>query len=607
MPTQPLDTLSSPQPSFRSRSADARAATPRPSAHPPGTGAPMRHDVPVADDCLALQRLYHFERSEPDRVAFVQPMGVAGGGEVREITWRNALDQTRRMAQHLRRMELPAGSRIAILSKNCVHWLLADYAIWMAGHVSVPIYPTLAPRTVAQVLAHSGASLVFIGKLDDWDTLKAGLPAGLEAIALPLAPPNPYPHWNVIVAATPALPGHPVRPADDLATIVYTSGTTGESKGAMHTFGTLAWAAQCGIRRVPLQHDGRMLSYLPLAHLAERTMVEHGQLATGAQVYFAESLDTFVADLQRARPTVFFSVPRLWLKFQQRIVEKMPPRRLKVLLSIPGLRALVRTRILKALGLDACRFAIGGAAPMPPELLRWYADLGLPIADVYGMTENGGLSHSTLPRHQRAGTVGWPFEGVQSRLDPLSGEIQLRSGALMKGYYRAPELTRETFAAGGWLRTGDKGKVHDEDGTLEIVGRVKEIFKTSKGKYVAPAPIENRLVMHAGIDACAVVGADLSQPLGLVCLNEAASTAAKDPVGRRRIEASLAEHLAALNEPLDPHERLDRLVVVSAPWTVESGLVTPTLKIKRHQLEAHYGRQVSQWSASKDAVVWESA
>lgn len=603
---QRLDSLSTPPPSFRSRSADARAATPGPTPHHPATGAPMRHDVPVADDCLALQRLYHFERSEPERVAFVQPMGAARGGEVREITWRNALDQTRRMAQHLRGLGLPAGSRIAILSKNCVHWLLADYAIWMAGHVSVPIYPTLAPRTVAQVLAHSGARLVFVGKLDDWDTLRTGLPAGLAAIALPLAPPNPYPHWNVIVAATPALAGHPVRPADDLATIVYTSGTTGISKGALHTFGTLAWAAQCGIRRVPLTHDGRMLSYLPLAHLAERTMVEHGQLATGAQVYFAESLDTFVADLQRARPTVFFSVPRLWLKFQQRILEKMPRRRLRILLHIPGLRTVVRSRILEALGLDACRFAIGGAAPMPPELLRWYADLGLPIADVYGMTENGGLSHSTLPQRQRVGTVGWTFDGVQSRLDPLSGEIQLRSGALMKGYHDAPELTRESFTPDGWLRTGDKGQLHD-DGALGIVGRVKEIFKTSKGKYVAPAPIENRLVMHVSIDACAVVGADLSQPLGLVCLNEVAAAAAKNAAGRQQIEASLAAHLAALNEALDPHERLDRLVVVSAPWTVESGLVTPTLKIKRHQVEAHYGRQLHRWSTSQRTVVWESA
>lgn len=567
----------------------------------------MKYDVQVSDECLALQRLYHFERNEPERVAFIQPMGARHGAEVRKITWGDAIQQSRRVAEHLRRLNLPPGSHIAILSKNCAHWLLADYAIWMAGHVSVPVYPTLAPASVEKVLRHSEARLVFIGKLDDWDTLKLGIPPGVDGISLPLASPNRYLQWDSIVETTPALRGNPTRPADDLSTIVYTSGTTGVSKGAMHTFGTLAWATRSGIRRVPLDHESRMLSYLPLAHLAERTMVEHGQLATGAQVYFADSLDTFVADLQRARPTVFFSVPRLWLKFQQNILEKIPRRRLKLLLSIPGVRVLVRRKILKALGLDACRFAIGGAAPMPPELMRWYADLRLYIADVYGMTENGALSHSTLPLRQRHGHVGWPFEGVESRIDAETGEIQLRSGGIMKGYYKDPELTREAFTADGWLRTGDKGRLREDDGALQIVGRVKDLFKTSKGKYVAPAPIENRLVMHRQVDACAVVGADLPQPLGLLQLNGPALASARDPAERRRLTASLEEHRVALNQQLDAHERLDRLVVVNTPWTVENGLVTPTLKVKRHQLEALYRHKLATWATARSSIVWEAA
>jgi len=567
----------------------------------------MKHDVPVADGCLALQRLYHLEACASDRIAFVQPMGAAHGGEVREITWRQALDQSRRVAEHLRRRDLPPGSRIAILSKNCVHWLLADYAIWMAGHVSVPLYPTLAPAAIEQIIDHSEARLVFVGKLDDWASTKRGIPAGMACISLPLAPRNPYPQWDAIVAATPALRGDPVRRVDDLATIVYTSGTTGAPKGAMHTFGTLAWAAQCGIHRVPLDGDGRMLSYLPLAHVAERTMVEHGQLATGARVYFSESLDTFIADLQRARPTVFFSVPRLWLKFQQSVLQKMPRRKLKVLLCIPGLRVIVRRKVLTALGLDACQFAMGGAAPMPPELLRWYADLRLYIADVYGMTENGALTHSTLPLRQRIGTVGWPFDGVESRLDAQTREIQVRSGAVMKGYFKAPELTRQAFTADGWLRTGDKGAVRRDDGALEIVGRVKELFKTSKGKYVSPAAIENRLVIHDCIDACAVVGANLPQPIGLVRLNDAALAASGDRAAKQRITASLGEHLTDVNGQLDPHERLDRLIVVGTPWTIESDVMTPTLKVKRHRLEVLYGKQLLEWSAHKAPVVWELA
>jgi long-chain acyl-CoA synthetase len=373
----------------------------------------------------------------------------------------------------------------------------------------------------------------------------------------------------------------------------------------MHTFGSLAWAAQCGIRRVPLDQHGRMLSYLPLAHMAERTMVQHGQLATGATVFFAHSQDTFVADLQRARPTVFFSVPRLWLKFQQNILAKVPRRKLKLLLSIPVVRTVVRRKILAALGLDACRFAIGGAAPMPPQLLRWYAELGLEIVDVYGMTENGGLSHSTLPGSAAFGTVGWPFDGVQSRIDPATGEIQQRSGGLMRGYFKQPELTAQVFTADGWLRTGDKGVVRTTDGALQIVGRLKELFKTSKGKYVAPAPIEHQLMTHDSIDACIVVGANQPQPIGLVRLHEALAAPA-DPSARQQLSVSLERHLANVNDHLDPHERLDRLVVVDTPWTVQDGHLTPTLKIRRHQLEDLYAELIHRWSDAPGTVVWQT-
>jgi long-chain acyl-CoA synthetase len=198
-----------------------------------------------------------------------------------------------------------------------------------------------------------------------------------------------------------------------------------------------------------------MLSYLPLSHVAERTLVEHGQLAVGMHVYFAESLETFTADLQRARPTVFFSVPRLWVKFQQGIHQKMPAAKLERLLKIPILRGIVKKKILTALGLDQCEFAAGGAAPMPPDLLRWYSKLGLDIVEVYGMTENCGVSHATLPGHPRPGTVGLPYEGIQSRLDPTTAEIQVKCPGLMLGYYKEPELSKAAFTDDGWLKTGD--------------------------------------------------------------------------------------------------------------------------------------------------------
>ena len=259
----------------------------------------------VSADALALQRMYHWESTTPDRVVFTQPQG---GGAVIEYTWRQVMDSVRRMAAHLQSQGLQPGDKVALLSKNTAHWLMADFAIWLGGFVSVPLYPTLAAGTIRQILEHSGAKLLFVGKLDGWEGMKPGIPAGLPCISLPLCPSDAaknYTLWESITAKTAPLQGKPVRDADELATIMYTSGTTGAPKGVMHSFGTFAWGVQTGLKRVPIDNNARMLSYLPLAHVAERTLVEHGLLATGMSVFFAESLETFAADLQRARPTVF--------------------------------------------------------------------------------------------------------------------------------------------------------------------------------------------------------------------------------------------------------------------------------------------------------------
>jgi long-chain acyl-CoA synthetase len=299
---------------------------------------------------------------------------------------------------------------------------------------------------------------------------------------------------------------------------------------------------------------------------------------------------------------VFFSVPRLWVKFQQGVHAKMPPAKLQRLLKIPILGGIVRKKILGALGLDQCVFAAGGAAPMPPELLRWYEQLGLPIVEVYGMTENCGISHATLPGVQRPGTVGKPYKGIQSRIDPANGEIQMKSAGLMLGYFKEPGLSAEALTSDGWLHTGDKGQL-DAEGNLRITGRVKDLFKTSKGKYVAPAPIEDKLVMHASVEACCVTGANLGQPLGIVMLNPDAAKSASNG-GKAAIEASLTEHLKAINAGLDPHEQLDCLVVVIEPWTVDNGVITPTFKVKRNRIEELYAASYERWVGSRKPVLW---
>jgi long-chain acyl-CoA synthetase len=354
-----------------------------------------------------------------------------------------------------------------------------------------------------------------------------------------------------------------------------------------------------------MTQEDRMLSYLPLAHVVERVLVEHGWLATGMHVFFAESLETFTTDLQRARPTIFFSVPRLWVKFQHGVHHKLPQAKLDRLLSIPLIGGLVRRKVKKALGLDQCRFAAGGAAPMPVSLLAWYRKLGLPVNEGYGMTENLAVSHLTLAGKNQEGTVGPTYPGVEARIDPASGEIQMRSQALMLGYYKEPELTKGAFTSDGWLRTGDKGHI-DAQGNLHITGRVKDLFKTSKGKYVAPAPIEDKLVMHEAVEACVVTGANLGQPLGIVMLNAEAAARAASAADRVEIETTLGQHLKTINATLDPHEQLKCLVVVTTAWTVENDLVTPTFKVKRNRVEDVYSAYYERWESSGQMVIWQT-
>lgn len=497
-----------------------------------------------------------------------------------------------------------AGSRVAILGKNSAHWILADLAIQMAGFVSVPIYPTFNGEALSYILTHSEAKACFIGKLDDTANVRTGIAPTLPVVVLPLAPKEVKGlAWTELLHAHAPLQGQPVMDGKQVSTIIYTSGTTGKPKGVVHTFNTMAWGVSSATQRIPMDANDRYISYLPLAHVAERMLVEQASLRYGGHVFFAESLDTFLQDLQRARPTIFFSVPRLWVKFQHGIHAKLPAKKLNFLLSLPVIGGIVRKKILSGLGLDQCRIAAGGAAPMPAEVLAWYRRLGLDLIEVYGMTENSGVSHCTLPGYRNSGNVGQPYEGVEQRIDPETGEIQMRCPALMLGYYKEPGLTADAIGGDGWLHTGDKGRIQ-ADGALAITGRVKDIFKTSKGKYVAPAHVEDLLVRNPAVEACLVTGANLPQPIALVLLSPDAAAAAKSAEGKAALTAQLAQHLQEVNAQLEPHEKLDMLVTMTTPWTPENGFVTPTLKVKRPVMEAAFAAQFDTWLAQKQAVVW---
>ena len=569
----------------------------------------MANTVSLTPNDYQLPSLYRWEKQRGDKVFLTQPQG---GGATQNITWAEAGQEARRMATWLLAQGFPAGSNIAILGKNSAHWILADLAIWMAGHVSVPIYPTFNAQALRYILEHSESKACFVGKLDDTDSLADGIPKGMPLIALPLSPREvattfKAATWESLAAANAPLKGEPMGDVDAMCTIIYTSGTTGNPKGVMHSFKSMAWGLKSatGEGRVTMDADDQLLSYLPLAHVAERMLIEQGALINGSHIFFAESLDTFVQDLGRARPTVFFSVPRLWVKFQQGIHTKFPPKKLNFLLGLPVIGGLVRRKILKGLGLDNCRLAAGGAAPMPPDMLRWYRDIGLDLIEVYGMTENSGVSHGTLPGTMRPGTVGMPYEGVESRIDKETGEIQMRAPCLMLGYYKDPKQTADTFTADGWLRTGDKGKL-EADGSLRITGRVKDIFKSSKGKYVAPAPIEDLLVNHPDVEACAVTGANFAQPLAIIMLSADALARSGTPEGKAAITESLTAHLKAVNAQLEAHEKLDCVAVVSTTWSPENGFVTPTFKVKRARIEESYSGQYEGWLEQRKPVVWAS-
>jgi len=558
-------------------------------------------------EMLMLDYVHDHEQQRANQVFLTQPVG---GGEVIDYTWAEVMDQARRMATHLEAQGFGRGARIAILSKNCAHFVIAELAIWMAGATTVAIFPTESAETVGYVLGHSEASLLFVGKLDAWERQEPGVPAGLPRIALPLAPDSArsaYPTWEDVMAGTAPLGGRPQREPDDLAMLIYTSGSTGTPKGVMVSFRAFTRAAEgiVGDLRARIGQDtaARMLSYLPLAHSFERSWIEGSSLVDGrTQVFFAETLDTFLDDLRRARPTMFISVPRLWLKFQQGVFAKMPPKKLDRLLSVPILNKLVAKKVLTGLGLECVLQAGSGSAPLPADLIRWYRRLGLFLFEGYGMTEDSSYSHTANERFSEPGYVGVPLPGVEVKISH-EGEVLIKSPGRFSGYYKQPELTGESFTEDGFFRTGDLGE-RRPDGLLKITGRAKELFKTAKGKYVAPAPIENRLNMHPMVEMAMVSGVGQPAAYGLLVLDERLRPRQHEPEVRAEVERELGRLLDEVNAAVADYERLSMLVVADEPWSIENGCLTPTMKLKRARVETSVEGQVDRWYAARQPVIW---
>jgi len=538
-----------------------------------------------------LEAFLYWETYTPENIFLKQPIP----GKIICYTYQSVGAEIRKIAAVIKAYKLPERSHIALLSKNCAHWNMADLAIMMAGHISIPIYPTLNATSIRQILTHSETKAIIIGKLDDFASQKRGIPE-IPKISIGIYGEQEGDLWEDLVRTQNPIEEGFTMKKEDLLTIIYTSGTTGTPKGVMHTVGNFMESSLTLSSLFNLPEHLRLFSYLPLAHVAERILSVCG-LVLGAQISYPQSLDTFAFDLEKVQPHVFFAVPRIWTKFQEKILENLPQKKLDVILKIPFLNTFIKKKLKQKLGLGHAQL-ICSAAPLAVSVIHWYKTLGINIYQGYGMTEDSAISHFNLPGANKVGTVGKALPNVKTKLSP-EGEICILNNCLMKGYYKSPEMTAAVFDEEGYLKTGDIGE-YDHDGFLTITGRVKDQFKTDKGRYISPAPIELQFSKNTDIEQICIVGTGIPQPIALVTLSVLGHSKSK-----MLLTESLLATLSKINPDLEKHEKLEKVVIMKEDWTVDNGLATPTLKVKRNSIEKIHQPFYESWFKQEDKVIFE--
>lgn len=548
-----------------------------------------------------LDNFYHWEANTPDAIYLRQPYGK----EWVNISYRDAGIIARKMVAAMRKTGLKKGDKVGILSKNCYHWILADISIMMGGFVSVPMYATLEGDALLQVIRNSGMKLIFVGKLEKWSEETHPVPADIHVIKTPHYKGNAIitrgMDWDDLISEHEPVSDPAVPELDDLWTIMYSSGTTGTPKGVMHTYRNPALVIRIeqltdyvGIYRVKHQ---KYFSFLPLNHVGERIGTEINCLATGGMMSFGESIQSFIFNLQATQPTLFFAVPRIWTKFYEGVNSVLPAKTLYLLLLIPILSAFLRKKIRKGLGLLQVKTAATGAAITPTYLKRFYKKLGIHLVEAYGMTEVcGGISYGVDPATPHD-SVGKPFPQCEVKIDPETGEILLRAPFVMQGYYNEPELTAKVLRD-GWMYSGDRGEL-DKNGFLKVTGRINDAFKTNKGEYIVPNKMEAELEKNEHVGFVCVCGLTSPQPLALVSMSEIAQN--KDP---HEMESSLLNSLAKVNLNAAKHEKISTIVIMKEPWTEHSGLITPTMKVKRSVVDARFQQYYLSWHKNPETIIW---
>ena len=584
----------------------------------------------------------------PDREAF----RFKENGAWRGITRTDLLERVRDLAAGLETMGVEAEDRLAILAENRLGWALADFAIACRGAVSVPVYPTLPANQVRHLLADSGARLIFVSDaeqrdkvlsilgelpalerivvLDDVDesegvtTLQELLRAGAEARAVGEAGAD----FDEVAAA---------RRPDDLLTILYTSGTTGTPKGVMLTHGNLFYDVEASLIALPLREASRSLSLLPLSHIFER-MLDYALFRAGVTIAYAESIAAVPENLIEIRPHIVASVPRLYEKIHARVMAasgirgrlvdwavgvgerwaddtlagRTPPLGVRVQHAIAD--RLVFAKLRDRTG-GELEFFISGGAPLSEDIARFFFAAGVLILEGYGLSETSPVTNVNTPENLRLGTVGKPIPGTEIRIAE-DGEILVRGPQVMKGYYNMPEAT-EAAIRDGWFHTGDIGEI-DADGYLRITDRKKELLVTAGGKNIAPAPIEQAIKSNRFVQEVVMVGDRMPYTVLLVvpdfdALEAWARETGVDPGSRREliehagVQAKMRAEVFARLEPLARFERPKKIGLLESPFTIESGELTPTQKVKRRVVVERHGATMEALYATDDDVIAEVA
>lgn len=547
---------------------------------------------------LICQQLLNKEKQCADQVYLRQPHE----GTWHEFTWAMAMKQARQVAAFLKNIGLKRGDCVSIFSKNCAEWLIVDFGISLAGMVNVPLFPNQNKPTIEYILNHAEVKLVFVGKLDAHNRTRGYLPETMQTINFPYHKDLQTTYtWDDVLNCAP-LEDVVVPEPEETYTIIYSSGTTGEPKGVVFTHESMAAYLEMLLgdlkRLVPTTMRHHLLSYLPLAHVYERSTVVLASLVIDSDISFVESLDKFSKNLHDIRPTLFTAVPRIWAVFKQRIEQQIAKKKIGWLLHVPIISSVLKSKIRKQLGLDRCLLCVSGAAHLPTPIFEFFKQIGIYIQEGSGQTEDFGYTTLSMRDDIRAGFVGTPRYGVKIKQSE-SGELLVYSNCLMKEYYKEPELTKNSFTEDGWLKTGDLVEV-DEHDRVKILGRISENYKNQKGEFVTPSLIEEQFIVADLIDQCCLVGKMLPSNILLVNLADA---------GKRKHPDQLKEALRTLqhdvNRKLKIHEKISHILVIKEAWSTANQCLTPTMKIRRRQIETVYQDIILSAVEKPVGVVWE--